>query len=171
MTRIRLIPALILAVAVTANAGYAQGQGQGKGKAGDKKADHAAPAKGGQAKGQQHNSGKAQKADQGGVNRGQGKAQGNDKGKSDRAVNDTRGNSANAGGSNKASNGRGRGSFKGHASVRDLDPSIRRYAASTRVPERVAAGALAYAFARGIDRNELVIDNASDRVLGCAADT
>ena len=163
MTRIRLIPALILAVGVSANAGFAQGQGQGKGKADDKKADQGGPARGGQAKGQQNNSGKAQKADQGGVNRGQGNAPGNDKGKPDRTASDNRGNSG-SGGSSKASKARGNGSFKGNASVRDLDPDMRRYAASSRVPERVAAGALAYAFARGIDRNELVIDNSSNRV-------
>ena len=141
MTRIRIIPAVILAVTLVANTGYAQGQGQGKGKADDRKADQAKPAKTNQGKGQQNNPGKAQKADQ--------------KGKPDHAQADNRGNSGNA--------SRGK-SYKRHVSVRDLDPTVRRYAASRRVPERVAAGALAYAFARGIDRNELNIDNSNNRV-------
>ena len=162
MTRIRIIPSLVLALALVANTGYAQGQGQGKGKADDRKAGQAAPARGNQAKGQQNSPGKAQKADND-AGRGQGNAQARQTGKPDRADSDNRGNSGSAGRGN-ASKVRGKGSFKGNASVRDLDPSLRRYAASSRVPERVAAGALAYAFARGIDRNELNIDNSNNRV-------
>src|SRR5688500_1213514 len=163
MIRIRILPTVILAVALAANTGYAQGQGQGKGKADDRKADQAGPAKTNQGKGQQSNPGKAQKADQDHGNRGQAKAQGNQRGKSDHSDADNRGNSANPGRGNNASNAGGK-SYKRHVSVNDLEPSMRRYAASSRVPERVAAGALAYAFARGIDRNELNIDNSSNRV-------
>ena len=141
MSRFRIIPALILTIALAANVGYAQGKGQDKGKGNDKK-DHAAKA--------DHRSSKQDHA----------KSKGPSKSKAGNKDHKADGKVAH----NTKSSFKKNGSFKRAVSTRDLQPSVIRYVRSTRAPERVAAGALAYAFARGIDNTALIIDNSSDRV-------
>lgn len=138
MTRIRLIPALILSLAVAANVGFAQGQGKGKGN--EKKAAQ------------------AQKAD-----RGQGK---NQRGKPDHAKSNNRQNNRQDNrADNRAADRRGgKSPFRHKISTRDIQPNLRSYVTSRRAPERVAAGAVVYAFARGVDRDNLIIDNSNNRV-------
>jgi hypothetical protein len=46
----------------------------------------------------------------------------------------------------------------------EVRPNVRRFAASKRAPERVVAGAVSRAFARGVDDDELLITTVSDRV-------
>lgn len=137
MIRIKLIPALILALALSSNLAMAQGKGQDKGNDRNKaeKVDH----------------GKAQKAD-----------------KSDQAHIQNKGGDKYKGNAQKDGNAHKNDakskSYKHRVSTRTLQPSMQRYATSKRMPERLAAGAVAYAFARGINSNNLVIVNSSDRV-------
>lgn len=59
---------------------------------------------------------------------------------------------------------RGQSKFKRDVAMNDVRPDVRRFAASKRAPERLAAGAVSRAFARGVKDDELSITSASDRV-------
>lgn len=145
MTRIRLIPALILALALSSNLALAQGKGQDKGNDKNKaaKVDHD--------KGQ-----KADKSDNAYVqNKGSDKNKGNAQNNGSARKNDVKRNDDWKGNSK---------SYKHSVSTRNLNPSMQRYVTSKRMTERLAVGAVAYAFARGINSNDLVIVNSSDRV-------
>jgi hypothetical protein len=48
--------------------------------------------------------------------------------------------------------------------VNELKPALKRYAASNRAPERIAAGALARAYARGLGDDQVIIRPNGDRV-------
>lgn len=53
--------------------------------------------------------------------------------------------------------GKGHGKFKRDFGERDVHPGLRQYIASNRAPERMAAGAVSRAFARGTDNTLFVI--------------
>lgn len=142
MTRIKLIPALILALALSSNVALAQGRGEERGKEKSKAA-----------RVDRGPSGKAEKADRGPAQKQNAKASGESRGKPDHAAR-----------SQGASKNKSKNPYKHAVSTRNLQPSMQRYAKSKRMPERLAAGAVAYAYARGIDNNTLVIVNSNDRI-------
>lgn len=57
-----------------------------------------------------------------------------------------------------------RGASKRDVGMKELRPDMRRFAASKRAPERLAASAVSRAFARGVDDDELFITPVADRV-------
>lgn len=173
----RIMPPLIIAFTLLAAAPPAFGQG----KSGEK-------GKQGEARGKQQggNSGQAQGQQQrGNQGRGQRAQQPDNRGNQGRAQNAARGNSGergdargrpddvgrgNAGGNERGSGSTGaamrgnRGRFARTVDAADVHPSLRRYASSARVPERIAAGALARAFARGLDDDDVRIRENGNRV-------
>lgn len=161
-TCIRALLLAVLAVVVAATPpAYAQGKGNEKGQQGNAKAGKQVDKgpKQAQAKGQ---------SDKGrGNDKAQGAAaKGNDK-RGD-VARDARGKPAdNAGrGSDKAVAKSAARSNKYHRVVRvdDFKPNVRRYATSSRAPERIAAGALGRGVARGLKDDDVVIRSNGNRV-------
>jgi hypothetical protein len=63
-----------------------------------------------------------------------------------------------------AKRGAGHSAFNRGVAANELRPNMRRFAASKRAPERLAAGAVSRAFARGVGDDELLITPVSGRV-------
>ena len=168
-------PALLAIFAFAISAGQvAEGQGKGKGQGGGQAE--------GKVKGQ--GSGNRDKGPAGGKGQGQsqGKAQAQGKGKGQGnqqsqgqvrrpAENRDRGRAevSASGGQGRGNSGsassanRGRSKFVRVVSPRDLPQSVRGYAASRRAQDVIAAGAVAYGFARGND-NTFRIDRSGDGI-------
>jgi len=64
-----------------------------------------------------------------------------------------------------ASRGRDNARFARYLRTGEVRPSLRQFIESNRSPERVAAGAIAYAYARGINERDFVITPKENRVF------
>ena len=155
----RIVPPLVMALALTASAPplYAQGKSGEKGKQ--------AEARG-------------QPKERGNQGRGQGAQKQDKRGNADnhrkqdnRGQADNRGKAAsdhvsrgNAGDNDRTFGRRSPGRFARDFAVDDVHPKLRRYAASDRMPERIAAGALSRALARGLGDDDVVIRQNGSRI-------
>jgi len=154
--RISFLVALIAMLAVTPPA-FAQGKGGDKGKQGE--------VKGGKQKGRADKA-QAHKADQQGkADKPQADKKGQ-RGKPDKAVSN-RGNSREVVTDRNESDNSGRGRanrFERSFAVDDVKPKLRRYAASNRANQRIAAGALSRGQARGLGDDDIFIREDGDRI-------
>lgn len=163
MKRFSWIAVLAVLFALAGWVTVADGQGQGKGRSDEKKAQPSQP----KGQSQQARPAKAQEKPQRQEKpKGQASAQRptgkpetpGARGQAKQADHeDGRPNAA-------AARGAGRSAFKRDVVMNEVRPNVRRFAASKRAPERLAAGAVSRAFARGVDDGELLITSASDRV-------
>jgi hypothetical protein len=161
-TAVLVTLALLLGAAPGADA-----QGKGKGQ-GDAQAE-------GKGKGQGGGRGEGKaKGRSGGETESRGKGQGNARSESKgrgpddaRGVNDrnmSRGNarSASRADVNRSDRGSARGRFARALNAGSMPPSVRGYATSGRARDAIAAAAIAHAFARGRNDNDLRITSADD---------
>ncbi len=164
-----LCSVLVLLLMLTVTAG-AQAQGKARGHDDVGKAEKAQPQGNAKARADKQ-PGKQQKADvaQGKQNRpdkavaqqkGQGKAKAEDRG-------GKAGQAYRPDGSARqmpAAGMKGHGNFKRTFAANDVEPGMRHYARSQRMPERVAAGAVARAYARGLGSSDIVLVGSGNRV-------
>lgn len=165
----RMIPPLMIAFALLSVAppAWAQGKAAEKGKQGEARGSK-----------QQGGADKAQGAPQQGKrenpSRGQGAQKQEGRGNQDRAQspqrNDNRGNAraddtgrGNSGNDRAVAARDNRGRFSRSVTLGDVKPNLRRYANSSRAPERIAAGALTRGLARGLGDDEVRIRQNGNR--------
>ncbi len=151
-----MLLALSAALAIAPPAVFAQGQGQGQGQS--------------KAKAGKQHKGNAEKAVRAQGNQQKQKEHRGNAGKAKANDHDNRGSSAAVRSVSRANDDRSRsargkaGRFKHVVEVSDLKPNLRRYAVSSRIPERIAAGVVSRGIARGLRDDDVVIRTNGDRV-------